>query len=155
MRLDQKHDNVCIRRPAPCRRDHGAVKASPRLKQAGRVNKDDLRVSFDRDAANACSRRLNLVGDDRDICPDHPVQQSRLAGIRLADQSHEACAFGHAWASFETACPHLCEFPCLRQCTSHCRVPPVDPDSRRDGEFKERQPRLHRARRSDVGAPCA
>ena len=38
------------------------------------------------------ARRLHLVGDDRDLRPDHPVQERRLAGVRLADQRDEAAA---------------------------------------------------------------
>ena len=45
-----------------------------------------------RDAADAGPRRLHLVGDDRDLGPDHAVQQRRLAGVRLADQRHEPAA---------------------------------------------------------------
>ena len=58
----------------------------------GVSTKHDLRRALDRDPADPRPRRLHLVGDDRDLRPDQPVRQRRLAGVRLADQRDEPAA---------------------------------------------------------------
>src|SRR5690606_17317908 len=62
----------------------------PRSEEPRRVDEDDLGVALDGNAADAGASGLDLVGDDRDLGADHRVQQRRLAGVRLADQRHEA-----------------------------------------------------------------
>ena len=99
MRLDQQHDHIRIRSPAPRRSDHRAVKPTARLKEARRVDENDLAVAFHRNAANAGAGGLNLVCHDRNLGPDHPVQQGRFACIRLADQGNKTRARCHVLLS--------------------------------------------------------
>ena len=74
--------------------DHRLVEPAARLEDARRVDEDDLRVVVRGDAAHDGARRLHLVGDDRDLRADQPVDQRRLAGVRRADQRDEAGAGG-------------------------------------------------------------
>ena len=102
MRLHQQQHHIRIRRPRPGRLHHRPVEPAPRPEQPRRVDEDDLRPPLHRDPANARPRRLHLVGDDGDLRADHAVQQRRFAGIRLADQRHEAAAgirLGHVSVS--------------------------------------------------------
>ena len=94
MRLDQQHDDIGIRRPAPGRLDHRPIQTPARTEQAGRVHEYDLRLSSHADTADPGPGSLHLVGDDRDLGPDHPVQQRGLAGIGFADQRHKPGAGG-------------------------------------------------------------
>ena len=55
----------------------------------GRVEEHDLRVGIVPHAQNARPRRLRLVGDDRQLGADQPVEQRRLAGVGTADERDE------------------------------------------------------------------
>ena len=95
MRLDQQDDNIGIRRPAPGRRDHGPVQPPFRREEPRRVDKDDLGLTFQRDAADAGAGGLDLVGDDGHLGPHHPVGEGGFARIGLSDQGDESGAGGH------------------------------------------------------------
>ena len=83
----KKQQNITVFGALPGRLNHGPVKASLRLKDAGRVDENDLCIAFHGDAPNSASRRLHLRRDNRHLGPDHSVHQRRLAGIRRPDQS--------------------------------------------------------------------
>ena len=84
--VDQQHRYVGILGTRPSRRDHRPVEPAARSENAGRVDVDELRIAFDRDAEKARARRLRLGRDDRQLAANQPVQQGRLAGIGGADQ---------------------------------------------------------------------
>ena len=63
-----------------------------RRKDAGRVDEDELRLAFERDAADERARGLHLARDDGDLGADQRVEQRRFAGIGRADQRDEAAA---------------------------------------------------------------
>ena len=90
--VDQQHGLVGVRGARPGRRHHRPVEPAPRREDAGRVDKDDLRRAFDRDAEQPAARRLRLGRDDRELVADEPVEQRRLAGIGRADQRDIAAA---------------------------------------------------------------
>ena len=91
-RVDQQHDPVGIGGAGPGGGDHRAVEPAARREDAGRVDKDQLRLALDRDAEQPGARRLHLRGDDRQLVADQPVEQRRLAGIRRPDQRDIAAA---------------------------------------------------------------
>ena len=90
--VDQQHGFVGILGARPGRRHHRPVEPPSRRENPGRVDKDDLRRAFDRDAEQPVARRLRLGRDDRQLVADEPVEQRRLAGIRRADQRDIAAA---------------------------------------------------------------
>src|SRR4029079_15238833 len=92
LRIDHQYDDIGIAGTVPRRGKHGAVEPPLWLKDAGRIDEDDLRLADQRDAAHGPPRRLCLVGDDRDLGSDQRIGQRRLAAIRRADQRHEAPA---------------------------------------------------------------
>ena len=95
MRLDQQHDDIGIRGPAPGGGDHGTVQPAARAEQAGRVDEDDLCLAVHGNAPDARAGGLHLVRHDRNLGPDHAVQKGRFPGIGFTDQGHEARASGH------------------------------------------------------------
>mmetsp|Transcript_22661 Transcript_22661/g.37215 ORF Transcript_22661/g.37215 Transcript_22661/m.37215 type:complete len:315 (-) Transcript_22661:2405-3349(-) len=103
MRLDHQHNHICVRRPAPGGRDHGAVQTAAGLEQARRVHEHDLAVALHRHAPNAGAGCLHLVGHDRNLRPDHAVQQGGFARIGLSDKGDKSGAGAHVscsnWAS--------------------------------------------------------
>jgi len=90
--LYEQNNNVSIRRAAPGSRDHGAVKAPAGPKQSRRVDKDDLRLAFQRNPSDARAGCLHLMGHDRDLGPDHAIEQRGFPGIGLSDQGDETAA---------------------------------------------------------------
>ena len=90
--VDQQHDDVGVLGAAPGGGHHRLVEPALGLEDARRVDEDDLRGAVGGDAAHDGARRLHLVGDDRDLGADEPVDQRRLAGIGRADQRDEAGA---------------------------------------------------------------
>ena len=98
VRLDQQHHQIGIGGTAPGRSHHGAVEPAARAEQARRVDKHDLSRACHRHAANAGAGGLHLVGDNRDLGPDHAVQERRFPGIGFADQGDKAAA-GYAGGS--------------------------------------------------------
>ena len=98
-RVDQQADDVGVARPAPGGRDHGAVEPALRRENARRIDEDDLRRAFERDAAHQGARRLHLARDDRDFGADQLVEQRRFAGVGRADQGDEAATRGSCRAS--------------------------------------------------------
>ncbi len=70
----------------------GNAQTATRAKQAGRVDKDDLGVAFHADAADTGPGGLHLMRDDRDLGPNHPVQQRRFAGIGFTDEGNKSGA---------------------------------------------------------------
>ena len=61
---------------------------------AGRIDEDDLRRAFQRNAAHQRARRLHLARDDRHLGADKLVEQRRFAGVGRADQRDEAATRG-------------------------------------------------------------
>uniref|UniRef100_A0A0N4ZJM6 LigA n=1 Tax=Parastrongyloides trichosuri TaxID=131310 RepID=A0A0N4ZJM6_PARTI len=88
--VDQVDDHVRVLRPAPGRSDHGAIQATARREDAGRVHQHDLGVALDGDSAHGEARGLDLLGDDGDLGAGQPVHQRRLARIGRADDGGEA-----------------------------------------------------------------
>ena len=121
MRLDQQNDDIGIGRATPSGGDHGAVQPAAGLKQAGRVDKDDLRVALDGDTADPRARRLYFMGHDRDLGPHHPVEQGGFARIGLSDQGNETGTGGHGicpWDLWPVVLAHrgrICHSPQLRE----------------------------------------
>ena len=66
--IDQQHGLVGVLGSGPGRRDHRPVEPPPRREDAGRVDKDDLRLALDRDAEQPGARGLHLGRDDRELC---------------------------------------------------------------------------------------
>ncbi len=62
------------------------------LEDARRVDEDELARSLDGDAANGNARRLHLARHDRDLGADEGIDERRLAGVRRADDRHDAAA---------------------------------------------------------------
>ncbi len=90
--IDQQRSHVSVARPAPGGIDHRPVQPLLGLKDAGRVDKNDLRILRKRDAAHQRTRCLHLARDDRHLGADKLVQQCRFAGVGRADQRHKAAA---------------------------------------------------------------
>ena len=95
MRLNQKNDDIGIRRPAPSRRDHRPVKPPARSEKARRINKDKLALALERDAANAGTGRLDLMGHNRHFRPYHAVGERRFPCVGFADQGDKSGTCGH------------------------------------------------------------
>ena len=91
-RIDQHADQIGLVRAAPGRRHHGAVEPPLRREDSRRIDEDELRLAFERDAADQRAGGLHLVRDDGDLGADQRVEQRRLAGIGRADQRDEAAA---------------------------------------------------------------
>jgi hypothetical protein len=90
VRVDEKRNDIGILRAAPGAAHHGAVEPPARHENSRRVDEDQLRRTFDRDAAYERARGLHLGRDDRDFSADQRVEERRLAGVGGADQRHEA-----------------------------------------------------------------
>jgi hypothetical protein len=69
--------------------DHSHVEPVRRLVNARRVHEHDLPVRVVLDAHDACAGGLRLVRHDGELLTDNAVEQSRLAGVRPAEQRHE------------------------------------------------------------------
>ena len=97
MRLNQQHHNISIRRATPSGGDHGAVQATTWLKQARRVDKNDLRRALHRHPTNTRAGGLHLMGDNRYLGTHHAVQQGRFTCVGLSDKSHKSgpCVRAH------------------------------------------------------------
>ena len=95
-RVDQMDDHIGVVRPAPGRGDHSPVQPAAGREDARGIDQNDLGVALDSDPAHRKARRLNLLGDDRDLGPGQPIDQGGLAGIGRADDGGKACAGGHA-----------------------------------------------------------
>ena len=63
---------------------HALGERVARALDAGQVDEHELPVVAGRDAADLAPRRLRLVGDDRHLAADDPVDERRLAGVRPA-----------------------------------------------------------------------
>ena len=74
--------------------DHPHVEAVQGPVHARGVDVDDLPVGTGVGADDAVPGRLRLVGDDRQLGADQPVQQRGLAGVGPADQGDEARLHG-------------------------------------------------------------
>jgi hypothetical protein len=90
VRVDKDSDDVGVLRAAPGAADHGAVEPAAWGKDAGRINKNELRHALDGDAADERAGGLHFRRDDGDLGADERVEQRRLAGIRRADQRNKA-----------------------------------------------------------------
>ena len=64
VRLDQQHDHIGIRSPAPSGGNHRAVQTAARLEQTGRVDKNKLRLPLHRNTADAGAGGLHLMRHD-------------------------------------------------------------------------------------------
>ncbi len=59
---------------------------------AGRIDENDLAIGARDDALDAIASGLRLRGDDGDFLADEPVQQSRFACVRAANDGDESGA---------------------------------------------------------------
>src|SRR5690348_11028721 len=89
--VDDEQDQVSVLRARPRRRDHRAVEAALRLKDAWRVDQQDLRVAFYRDPHQPRAGGLLLWADDRDLLANERIHQRRFACVRRADDGDETC----------------------------------------------------------------
>ena len=94
-RIEQHADQIGVMRPAPCRRNHGAIEPSFRQENPRGIDQNNLRVVLDDDAADQRARGLHLARDDGDLGADQRIDQRRLADIGRADQRDEAAARRH------------------------------------------------------------
>ncbi len=78
-----------------------------RALDARQVDEDDLRLAVRDDAADGAPGRLRLVGDDRDLAPDHRVDERRLADVRPAGERDEAGARRSPAQDFRLEGEHL------------------------------------------------
>ena len=69
-----------------------SVSASRGRCTPGQVDEHELRVARCGHAADRPARGLRLVGDDRHLAPDHPVDERRLADVRAPGERDEARA---------------------------------------------------------------
>ena len=113
MRLDQQHNDIGIRRPAPGRSHHGPIQSASWPKQARRIHEYNLRVAFNCHTPNARARRLNLVGHDRHLRPDHAVQKRRFSCVGLSDKSDKTGTGGHGSYLFWDAAADTPKTPSL------------------------------------------
>ena len=88
--IDQQHDHVGILRPAPRRLHHRAVEAALPLKNAGRVDEEDLGVVLNGNAHQADARCLCLRADNRHFLSDQRVDERRFARVGRAEDGNEA-----------------------------------------------------------------
>ena len=75
--------------------DHRPVEPAVGGEDARRVDQQDLRVAFDRDAHQPRAGGLRLGADDRDLLPDQRIDQRRLARVGRAEHGDEAAALAH------------------------------------------------------------
>src|SRR5262249_54169779 len=61
-----------------------------RLVDPGRVDEHDLHLGTGEHPPHLRARRLGLVGDDRDLRPEHCVEQRGLADVGTSDERAEA-----------------------------------------------------------------
>src|SRR5262249_40122233 len=85
----QTHD-VDIADRTRCRVVEPFTEECAGLVDAGGVDEDDLRLGTVEHAAHLRAGRLWLVRHDRDLRPEHRVQQCGLSDIRAADEGAEA-----------------------------------------------------------------
>jgi hypothetical protein len=138
MRLDEQHNDIGICSATPGGRDHGAVQPAAWPEQAGRVDKDQLAVAFQRHTADPGPGGLHLVGDNRDLGPDHAIGQGGFACIGLSDQSDKSGACRHAglvqgavafvhrrWqrAQVSEACANIASIACAAACSAWRLLP--------------------------------
>ena len=72
--------------------DHGAIEPALGRKYAWRIDEDELRVAFGRDATHQHARGLHLRRDNGHLGADQRVDERRLADIGRADQRDKAAA---------------------------------------------------------------
>ena len=124
MGIDDKGHDIGVARPVPGGLRHGAVESPLRLKDARRIDEDDLGVADERDAAHRPARRLRLVGDDGDLGADQRIGEGRLAAIRRTDQRHEAAPGLFALVRLGAGARHLGAPPTpLRAATGRAQRP--------------------------------
>ena len=75
MRFDQKYRQVSISSPAPGRFHHRAIQTTFGAENTWGVHEHNLRLALKCDTADAGTGRLHLMGDDRNLCPHHTVEQ--------------------------------------------------------------------------------
>ncbi len=97
--VDHQHDDVHLAQRVGGRLDHAPVHPVHRLVDARRVDEHDLPGSAVAHAHDPVTRGLRLVGDDRELLPRKSIEQRRLAGVRPADERHEAGLHSAAPAS--------------------------------------------------------
>ena len=68
-RIEHQRNRIGITCPAPGRGYHRAFQPALRRKNTRRIDKDDLRIIFQRDATHLRAGCLNLARDDRNLCP--------------------------------------------------------------------------------------
>ena len=90
--VDQQQCFVGVLGARPGRRHHCPIEAASGRKNAGRIDKDDLRRTFYCDAEESIARRLRLRRYDRKLAADEPVEQGRLTRIRGPDQRNIAAS---------------------------------------------------------------
>ena len=73
-----------------CDIHHADVHPVERAMDAGGVEEHHLRVGVMSHTEDSRPRRLRLVGDDRQLGADQPVEQRRLARVRAADEGDKA-----------------------------------------------------------------
>src|SRR5271163_55578 len=99
---------------------------------AGRIDKDYLRIRIAADAHHLAPRGLRLGRDDRDLMPDDMIDQGRFSDVRAPAEDDESGAmlmfFGYEFpvrsaslrsapppVRFASCChPRRCPIPCPR-----------------------------------------
>mmetsp|Transcript_34549 Transcript_34549/g.81847 ORF Transcript_34549/g.81847 Transcript_34549/m.81847 type:complete len:407 (+) Transcript_34549:256-1476(+) len=93
--VDEEEDLVGVARRVPRRLHHRLVEAlgGTGVHDARRVDEDQLGAARHGNARHGVARGLALVSHDRDLAPDHEVQQRALAGVGRAQNRDSAAAF--------------------------------------------------------------
>jgi hypothetical protein len=79
--VDHEHDHVHLAKRHRGRIHHALVHAVRRLVDARGVDEHDLAGGARADAENPVPRGLGLVGDDRDLLADEPVEERGFASV--------------------------------------------------------------------------
>ena len=83
--VDDERDDVRFRERGSDVIHHPHVEAMQRLVHARRVQKRDLPPRVVEHADDAIARGLRLVRHDRDLVPQHAIEQRRFAGVGTTD----------------------------------------------------------------------
>ena len=92
--VDDQGDDVDLAERGHRDVDHAHVEAMQGAMHARGVDVDNLPVGTGVGADDPVARRLRLVGDDRQLGADEPVEQGRLTGVGPADQGDESGPHG-------------------------------------------------------------
>ena len=88
-RIDHQDDCVGFFCAFPCSADHRTVQTAAGLKNAGRVDQNDLRLPVQGDAHQPRSGCLRLGTGNRHFLADQIVDQCTFSGIGRADNCHD------------------------------------------------------------------